>query len=255
MKAIFLCAGYGTRLYPLTEHKPKALLEIGGKVLLSYLLEKVKPLLLLNGVTIISNDRFYDHFCRWQETLKSDLSVSILNDGTKDPEHRLGAIQDLKLVLEKEDIHDDVLVLAGDNFFDSDLNSFVSFAQAKCPGVSVGAYDVQDRALAQKYGLIKTDSSGKITAFLEKPKDPPTTLASMGIYYFPKEILHYVDQFLETNRNPDAPGYYMSWLSKKTNVYAYAFHGVWFDIGDLNSYEQADQYLRTYRSGQKASKK
>ncbi|OGW87659.1 MAG: hypothetical protein A3A81_04940 [Omnitrophica bacterium RIFCSPLOWO2_01_FULL_45_10b] len=255
MKIIFLCAGYGTRLYPLTENQPKALLEIGGEVLLSYLLDKVRLLPSLTSVTVVSNDRFYDHFCKWQKKLKPSISINVLNDGTKDPESRLGAIQDLKLALEKEDIKEDILVLAGDNFFDSDLASFVTFAQAKTPAVSVGVYDVQDRERAQKYGLIKADSSGKITTFLEKPKDPPTTLASMGVYYFPKDTLVHIDRFLEANRNSDAPGYYVSWLSKKINVYAYVFSGAWFDIGDLNSYREADQYLRERGAKQKVSKK
>ena len=54
-----------------------------------------------------------------------------------------------------------------------------------------------------------------------------------------------VDQYLETNRNPDAPGYYISWLCEKVSVFAYPFEGTWFDIGDLNSYQKADQYFRT----------
>ena len=92
-------------------------------------------------------------------------------------------------------------------------------------------------------------------SFLEKPKDPPTTLASMGVYYFPKDTLVHIDRFLEANRNSDAPGYYVSWLSKKINVYAYVFSGAWFDIGDLNSYREADQYLRERGAKQKVSKK
>lgn len=245
MKVVFLCAGYGTRLYPLTEDCPKPLLEIAGEALLTHLLRKLSAVPSLEEMVVVSNDRFYSRFCDWRDALGGPKSVQIVNDGTKTPEDRLGAIQDLKLGLQKIKADQDVLVLAGDNLFDSELFPFVSFSESKRPSSCVGVYDVKDRALARKYGLIKTDSSGKISAFFEKPKDPPTTLTSMGIYYLPQETLPLVDRYLETNRNPDAPGYYISWLCKETSVFAYPFEGAWFDIGDLNSYQKADQYFRT----------
>ncbi|MBI1977316.1 MAG: nucleotidyltransferase family protein, partial [Candidatus Omnitrophica bacterium] len=229
MRVVFLCAGYGTRLYPLTENQPKPLLNIGGKALLTHILHKIEKLSLVDSVTLVTNNRFYGHFCDWQKSVTTDLSVFVMNDGTNDPEHRLGAIQDLRLSLSQTKMSSDVLVIAGDNLFDASLNSFVSFAREKKPGASIGVYDVKDRGLAQKYGLIKADSSGRITAFFEKPKDPPTTLASMGVYYFPEETLPLIDRYLEANRNPDAPGYYISWLSKETDVFACPFPGAWFD--------------------------
>lgn len=252
MKAVFLCAGYATRLYPLTEHQPKPLLQVAGKALMDHLLDKLKPLGSLEKITVVSNGRFFGHFCKWREHIQLEIPVSIINDGTEDPEHRLGAIQDLKLALESEKEASDILVLAGDNLFDSELLPFVSFAESKRPAASVGVYDVQDKTLAQKYGLIKTDSSGKITAFFEKPKDPPSTLASMGIYYFPKETLPHIDRYLEGNRNPDAPGHFVSWLSKETSVFVFPFSGTWFDIGDSNSYLKADQHFKTHQKKQKA---
>ncbi len=247
MKAVFLCAGYGTRLYPLTKDRPKALLLIAGEVLLTHLFRKVEQIKGIEQVILVSNALFYHQFCQWKKTLKTSLDILVINDGTTDNEHRLGAIPDLELALKEGRSNTDILVLAGDNLFDSNLTSFVSFASQKSPGASLGVYDVHDRELAQKYGLIKANSSGKITAFFEKPKDPPTTLASMGVYYFPKETLGYINRYLETNRNPDAPGYYVSWLAKEIEVYAFPFTGTWFDIGDLNSYHQADQHFQFSR--------
>ncbi|MBI3999230.1 MAG: nucleotidyltransferase family protein [Candidatus Omnitrophica bacterium] len=252
MKAILLCAGYATRLYPLTQHQPKPLLLIAGEVLLNHLIKKLELVPSLESIVIVSNDRFYNQFCQWRETVTQKIPISVIHDGTQDPEHRLGAIQDLKLALRQECDQTDVLVLAGDNLFDSELLPFVTFAESKRPAAVVGVYDVQDRVLSQKYGLIKTDSSGKITAFFEKPKDPPTTLASMGIYYFPKETLRYVDRYLEGNRNPDAPGYYIGWLAKETSIFVFPFRGAWFDIGDLNSYRKADQHFQVFQKKRNA---
>ena len=242
MKAVLLCAGYGTRLYPLTKDQPKALLTVGGEVLLSYLVRKLDRLHALEEIVVVSNGLFYGHFAKWLKQAKSDRPIHVINDGTQDPGRHLGAIRDLKLALDHAGSRHDVLLLAGDNFFDAPLASFVAFAQEKVPASSVGAYDVQDRVQAKKYGLILPDSSGRIARFFEKPEDPPTTLASMGIYYLPENALPYVDRYLEMNRDPDAPGYFIGWLAGEMEVFVYRFGGAWFDIGDLSSYHEADQY-------------
>ncbi len=245
MKAIFLCAGYGTRLYPLTKDCPKSLLLIAGEALLNHLVRKLEAIPELDHIILISNARFYEQFVQWQKQFKTSCKISVINDGTSDNEHRLGAIQDLKLGMNLVP-GSDLLVLAGDNLFDSNLSPFIQYAQSKS-SPTIGFYDVHDRELAKKYGLIKTDSSGKIMAFFEKPSDPPTTLASMGIYYLPQDTLNLVDRYLAENQNPDAPGFYISWLANKTDVYAFPFHGAWFDIGDLSSYYKADEFFKTIK--------
>lgn len=243
MKAIFLCAGYGTRLHPLTRDLPKALLSIAGEPLLNHLVRKLEPIRQIDQVMLVSNGQFYGAFCEWQNRVRSTKKISVVNDGTMDNEHRLGATGDLKLVLDKEQVNDDILVLAGDNLFDSDLAFLVSFTEAKRVSAAVGVYDVRDLSLASRYGLIETDSESRVTRFLEKPKNPPTTLASMGIYYFSKRCLRLLDQYLETGQSLDAPGFFIAWLSTQTDVYAFPFQGKWFDIGDVESYQKADAYF------------
>lgn len=246
MNAIFLCAGYGTRLYPLTQDKPKPLLSIAGRPLLDHLIQNLESITSLEQTVIVSNARFYKQFTQWRKTFAAKKKISIVNDGTTDNEHRLGAILDLRLGMNALKKESDLMVLAGDNLFDLDLSDFASYSESKRPAATVGVYDVKDLKLAPKYGLIKTDSSGKITAFLEKPKDPPTTLASMGIYFFPKETLVYVDRYLDSGGNPDAPGFYISWLRQQIDIYAFEFRGTWFDIGDLDSYYKADEFFKSY---------
>lgn len=246
MKVVLLCAGFGTRLYPLTEDLPKSLLQIAGRPLLDYLVRKLEVLKSVEQVVLVSNARFYDQFTAWHQKLKSPLPLALVNDGTMDPEHRLGAIRDLKLALGGDglkDLKDDVLVLAGDNLFEAPLEPFVSFALRKSPAACVGVYQVANKTLAQKYGLIQTDSSGKITAFFEKPRDPPTLLASMGVYFFPHQTLVWMDQYLNEHQNPDAPGYFLSWLVSRCDLFAFRFPGMWLDIGDFNSYEKANQHF------------
>jgi glucose-1-phosphate thymidylyltransferase len=247
VKAIFLCAGYGTRLYPLTKDKPKALLSIGGEPLLNHLLRKLESVQKLDEIVLVSNDRFYKPFSHWNKGVKSTKKITVVNDGTTSNDNRLGAIRDLKLGLKHLSSADDTLVLASDNLFDTDIASFTDFVAKKKAPAAVGVYDIKDLTLASQYGLVKMDATQKVTEFLEKPKNPPTTLASMGIYYLSKSSLPLIDVYLSANENPDAPGFYIGWLSRKTSLYAFTFSGTWFDIGDISSYEKADAYFKTHK--------
>ena len=65
MKAVILAAGYGTRLYPLTLNKPKALLQVGGRTILERVIEELFTLDECEAAYIDSNDKFYKSFCDW----------------------------------------------------------------------------------------------------------------------------------------------------------------------------------------------
>lgn len=244
MKVIFLCAGYATRLYPLTKNCPKSLLEVAGRPILNYLMDNVARVPSVDGIYIVSNDKFYKAFCDWKAKFYPKADVRVLNDGTTSNENRLGAIRDIQFALQESMACDDVLVLASDNLFDSEISKFVSAAQRHAPHASVGVYDVKELSLASRYGLIAHDAGGKITQFFEKPSNPTTTLASTGLYFFPKENLKLLDEYLAGHQNPDAPGHYIQWLVANDQVFAFPFEGTWYDIGDYASYQNADRAFR-----------
>lgn len=244
MKVVLLCAGYGTRLYPLTKNQPKPLLPLAGKPILEHLLERLEGVRQVEEAFVITNDRFAPHFQEWVRTKHYRFKVQIVNDGTQTNETRLGAIGDLNFAVKKHGIRDDLSVLAGDNLFFCDLNPFFDFAESRRPHPSLAIIDVEDRALAKQYGIVQTNAKGCITQFLEKPANPPSTLASTGIYWFPKEGLNLLDRYVAEGHNADRLGDYISWMVKNNSVYAYPLEGKWFDIGDLNSYREADQLLQ-----------
>ncbi len=121
MKVIIPAAGYATRLYPLTKNQPKALLEIAGKPMLGRCLDKIEELGFLDEVYVVTNDKFTPHFERRHKTYQGRLGISIINDKTTNNENRLGALGDLQFVIDQKDIDDDILVIAGDNLFEGDL--------------------------------------------------------------------------------------------------------------------------------------
>ncbi len=244
MKVVLLCAGYATRLYPLTEKQPKPLLPVAGKPIVEYLLEKLEELGSVDEVFVVTNDRFYPEFQAWAQKTHYSWKTEVVNDGTRTNETRLGAIGDLLFAIRKFRLRDDVAVFAGDNLFSFDLKGFMKFTSSHRPNASVGVVDVKKKDLAQKYGIVRLGEKEGIAEFLEKPKDPPTTLASTGIYWFPKESLDLLDRYVREGHNADRPGDYISWLVKADRVFAYRFEGIWFDIGDIDSYREAERLFQ-----------
>lgn len=242
MKAIILCAGYATRLYPLTLDRPKPLLPLADKPMLDYIFERVNKIDELDTVYIVTNQKFYEKFKEWANTKKSNKKIVVINDGTLTNETRLGAIGDMKFVIDSEKIDDDLLVIAGDNIFFFDLNDFISFS--KRHGTSVVAKFVENIDLMKKYSQLELDENNRIISFEEKPQNPKTNLAAICIYYFPKEKLKLIDRYLSEGNPPDPPGKYIEWLVKHENVYGFVYEGKWYDIGDKSQYEAADKEFR-----------
>ncbi|HNX91145.1 MAG TPA: nucleotidyltransferase family protein [Candidatus Omnitrophota bacterium] len=245
MKGLILAAGYGTRLYPLTINKPKPMLEVGGKTIMERHLNKLAAVKDCTGVYIVTNNRFYEGINDWIKKYSFRMPVEIINDKTTSNDDRLGAIGDINLVMnEGRDIREDVLIMAGDNLFEFDINDFINFSKKK-EHLCVALYDVKSIELAKKYGIVHLDNGNKVTEFQEKPSEPRSTLASTGIYYLHKTCLGCIKEYMSTGKSKDAPGNFVKWMSETKGVYGYVFDNGWYDIGDIASLEKADKEYRT----------
>ncbi len=239
MKALIMAAGYATRLYPLTENQPKPLLPVAGKPIIEYIIEKIESFPNIDKIYVVTNNKFHIHFEEWKDKFSYKIPIEIINDGTLTNDDRLGAIGDMHYVVTNKNIDDDLLVVAGDNLFDFDLAKLRDFSQDK--GIVICAYDVEDFSLATQYGIVSVGNDGKVTSFVEKPADPPSTLAALGLYVFKQDKLPLLRRYVNEGNNTDAPGYFIQWAYKVDDVYSYVFHGQWYDIGDLKSYESANK--------------
>ena len=127
MKAIILAAGYATRLYPLTKNRPKALLPINNKPIINYITEQINTIEEVDEIYVITNHKFIDTFAGWKNETMSRAKITVLDDGTTSEENRKGAIGDILFVIEKMKIDDELLVIAGDNFFTYPLEKYYNF--------------------------------------------------------------------------------------------------------------------------------
>lgn len=236
MKNIVLAAGYATRLYPLTENFPKPLLPVGDKPILNWLLDDIDALPEVTEHVIISNHKFVKHFQEWKEQQSYSKPIVILDDGSTDNEHRLGAVKDILFAVEELNIQEDALVIAGDNLVDFSFGEFIGFVKEKATSC-VMCHEENVLEKQQKTAIIKRDENGMITSYQEKPKVPKGNLAVPPFYYYRAEDLQRIGEAIENGCNVDAPGSLAAWLSGKTEMHAWLMSGKRYDIGDMKSYE------------------
>ena len=240
MKAVLLAAGYATRLRPLTDSVPKQLLPVGGRPMLDWILDKVREVEAVDAVHLVTNSRFAPDFERWA----ADHDVTVHDDGTATNETRLGAVGDLHFAIGRDRLDDDLLVVAGDNLFDFSLAEFTAWWRGKGRGAAIAVYDCGDLELATHFGIVELDGSERVAYFVEKPSEPPSTLAAIATYLLPRAHVPLIERYLGQGHSPDNIGSFAGWLSQHEPVYGYRFPGRWYDIGNREQLLEADNMMR-----------
>ena len=253
MNALILAAGYATRLYPLTLNKAKPLLEVGGKPIIEWVLDNLASVPGLGTTYIVTNDKFANDVQNWANAYQDrpafaelrrgrhrGMQIKIINDESKSDDDKLGAIGDINLVLTRENLTiDDLLVIAGDNLFQQPLTEFVN--AAKRSQATVAVHDVGNLEAMKKYGTVTVDTNGVITNFEEKPAKPKSTLAAVALYYYSREALPLFTTYLAAGNNPDQPGLFLQWLYTRKPVNTFEIKGRWLDIGSKETLENANK--------------
>src|SRR6185503_5435558 len=144
------------------------------------------------------------------------------------------------LVIKKNEIDEDIIVVGGDNLFSDDLHDFGAYCLSKNAPVT-GVYDVGDLEAIKKYNSIDVDEDGRITFFEEKPANPRSTLTGIALYYYPKSALPLIRQYVEEGNNPDQPGRLVQWMYERTPFYTWRVPGIWFDVGSKETLAEANR--------------
>ena len=240
MKAIILAAGYATRLYPLTIDKPKALLPIAGKPILNYIVDEIETISEIDELILVSNHKFFENFETWKDSYEGRLSVTILNDKTTSDSDKLGAVGDIGYAIDTLSICDDILVMAGDNIFTFPLKDyFDAFKKQNKDMILVKT--LESASDLKRMANVITDENSIVTDMVEKPPVPVSTLAAFASYIYKKDTVPLIRKYLDEGNNPDAPGFFPSWLHKIKPIYAYTFTGECYDIGTPESYEEVNK--------------
>ncbi len=234
MKSIILCAGKGTRLRPLTHTSAKHLIPVMNKPVLLYSIEKIKDAGITDIGLIVSPDN--------QDSFKE-----VFGDGKKfgvnleyivqrDPKGLAHAV----LCARDYIGDDDFLMYLGDNLIKEDLNTFIKSFRESNADATILLAPVQNPS---RFGVAKMNGKN-IEAVVEKPKNPPSNLAIIGVYIFKKSIFEGIDNIKPSWRNEleitDAIGYL---IDHNFTVNGHIIYSWWKDTGMPDDIIEANRRL------------
>ena len=238
MKNVVIAAGYATRLGELTRNFPKPLLQIGETTILGRMLDDIDKISEIDEHIIVTNHRFAPIFEEWASKQSYTKKLTIIDDGTSTNETRLGAVCDLLYVIEKLSLDDDLLVVAADNILMFSFQDFVDFAYER--GTScIMCHEQPSVERLQRTGVVVLDEKNRVLNMEEKPVVPKSHWAVPPFYIYLKKDMELVKSSVENGCGKDAPGNLAHYMVDRTEVHAWPMSAGRFDIGSLDSYEEA----------------
>ena len=252
--AMLLAGGQGSRLYALTEKTAKPAVPFGGKYrIIDFPLSNCVNSgfdtvgVLTQYQPLVLND-YIGNGLPWDMD-RAYGGVKILppyqgKNGADWYRGTANAIYQNMEFIERYD-PDYVLILSGDHIYKMDYAKMLDYHKKMQADCTIAVIDVPLEE-ASRFGIMSTDENGKIFKFSEKPKNPDSTQASMGIYIFNKDVL-----FRYLNADADDPksandfgkNIIPSMLQAQEKMYAYPFVGYWKDVGTIDSLWEANMDL------------
>jgi len=136
-----------------------------------------------------------------------------------------------------------VLILSGDHIYKMDYEVMLEYHKANNADVTIAAMPVPIEE-ASRFGIVITDDTNRITEFEEKPANPRSNLASMGIYIFSWKVLKEALVQLSEVPSCDFGKHVIPYCHEKgQRIFAYEYNGYWKDVGTLSSYWEANMEL------------
>jgi glucose-1-phosphate thymidylyltransferase len=236
MKAVVLAAGEGTRLRPLTEDRPKALVEVDGRPILTHCLEQLARLGAEEFVVVVGYraemiiDRYGDQF------RGTPITYTYQRE-------QLGLAHALLTV--EEHVDDDFMLMLGDNIFRADLAAVVDHQRQALADAAFLVEDVPWEE-ASRYGVCVTNEAGEIVEVVEKPAEPPSNLVMTGFYTFTPAIFHACRLVRPSDRGEYELSDAIDLLVRSgRTIAAISIDGWRVDVGYAADRDEAERRLRT----------
>ena len=244
MKGIILAGGSGTRLYPVTKGVSKQLLPVYDKPMVYYPIS-VLMTAGINEILLISTPTDLSAYQRLFED-GGKLGIHIQYAEQKTPKGLAEAF-----IIGEEFIQDDpVCLVLGDNIFYGDgLNDIIMQAVEQSDRATVFGYTVKD---PQRYGVIDFDKKGKVLSIEEKPKNPKSNKAVVGLYFYPNEVIEIAKSIKPSDRGElEITSVNQAFLkSGKLQVKLLDRGFAWLDTGTPESLIEAGQFIHTVEKRQ-----
>ncbi|USZ69730.1 sugar nucleotidyltransferase (plasmid) [Halorussus salilacus] len=252
MKAVVLAAGEGTRLRPLTEDKPKGMVEVDGKPILSHCFEQLAELGADEFVVVVGYRKqdIIDHYGDAFDGLpasdargESESSESGEIPMTYAHQREQKGLAHALLTVE-EHIDEEFMLMLGDNVFDANLGDVVNRQQEDRADAAFLVEEVPYEE-AGRYGVCNTNKYGEITDVVEKPENPPSNLVMTGFYTFTPAIFHACHLVQPSNRGEYEISEAIDLLIQSgRTIDAIRMDGWRVDVGYPEDRERAERLLR-----------
>ena len=180
MKAVVLAAGKGTRLRPLTDDKPKALVEVDGKPLIEDVFDTLIAL-DIDAFVVVVGHRKQQIIGRYGDAYRG-VPITYAHQ-----REQLGLAH--ALLTAEPYIDDDFALMLGDNVFRANLGDVLNRQGEQRADAAFLVEEVPIEE-ASRYGVCRTNEFGEIVELIEKPDDPPSNLVMTGFYTFTPAIFH-----------------------------------------------------------------
>ena len=243
MFAILLCAGFATRLYPLTRDCPKHLLPVAGKPVIDYLVEQIVDFKDLSGIHVVTNAIFFDRFEDWKQKWSGKVDITIHNNGITSNDNRLGPSGDLQFVLKRNHRPSRVMVAAADNIFRFRLEPLWERFRTSQNHYIMGLSE-SNKEVLRKTGVPVIGENDRVLRLFEKPENPVAPWAVPQLYFFQPSVRQRMDEFHRNGLRRGEKEHFLDYLCQIEPLYIFKIHGTRFDIGTVNSYQAADICLQ-----------
>ncbi len=258
--AMLLAGGQGSRLYTLTEKTAKPAVPFGGKYrtidfpLSNCVNSGIDTVGVLTQYQPLVLNEYIGNGQPW-DLDRAAGGVTILSpyQGKKGADWYKGTAnaiyQNLHFIERYNPDH--VLILSGDHIYKMDYSEMLATHRKNNADCTIAVFDVPlDEA--SRFGIMNTDAEGRIIDFEEKPKNPKSTHASMGIYIFRTEVLkEYLTRDEETpgSANDFGKNIIPAMLADGKRMYAHAFEGYWKNVGTIKRLWDANMDMLTEKDG------
>lgn len=223
MIAILLCAGFGTRLRPLTKDTPKALVPVAGRPLIRYLVDQLAAWPSMEAIHVLHNDRHPAAFASWAERWTATngsryCKVKPHNNGVCTEDDRRGAVGDLQFALDRIGTRQPAVVSSGDSIYRFPLQVVADQFQETSASCVLALRQTDPEEIAHS-SVLDLDGT-RVQRIVHAPDDPPSPWVSPSFYVLRSSALKHVKTYLNRGGNSDSLGHFIDDLARRQHVEA-----------------------------------